>query len=127
MCNLCQKIAQKVKIEIILSLPSITCSINMVAIMCNAIAQYCAPTCTVLKIILCLRTCIMSTGHGVYILEDKLTYMHIIFFVRFGHQDGISSIDCLSRERPVTGGMSDRTVRLWKVLEESQLVFHGHK
>ena len=46
---------------------------------------------------------------------------------RFGHQDGISSIDCLSRERPVTSGMNDRTVRQWKVVEESQLVFHGHK
>lgn len=49
------------------------------------------------------------------------------FIIRFGHQDGVSSIDCLRRERPVTGGMNDRTVRLWKVLEESQLVFHGHR
>ena len=65
----------------------------------------------------------MSSAHG-GILEDKLTYSIILFSVRFGHQDSISSIDCLSRERPVTGGMSDRTVRLWK---ESQLVFHGHK
>ena len=46
---------------------------------------------------------------------------------RFGHQDSVSSIDCLSRERPVSAGMNDRTVRVWKVIEESQLVFHGHK
>ena len=50
-----------------------------------------------------------------------------VFLCRFGHQDSVSSIDCLSRERPVTAGMSDRTVRMWKVVEESQLVFHGHK
>lgn len=47
--------------------------------------------------------------------------------LRFGHQDSVSSIDCLSRERPVTAGMNDRTVRVWKIIEESQLVFHGHK
>ena len=46
---------------------------------------------------------------------------------RYGHQDGISAIDCLARERPVTAGMSDRTVRVWKVVQESQLVFSGHK
>ena len=36
-------------------------------------------------------------------------------------------IDCLSRERPVTAGANDKTIRAWKVIEESQLVFHGHK
>ena len=46
---------------------------------------------------------------------------------RFGHQDCITSIDCLSRERPVTAGANDRTVRVWKIVEESQLVFNGHK
>ena len=46
---------------------------------------------------------------------------------RFGHQNGISSMDCLQRERPVTAGSSDQTLRVWKVMEESQLVFNGHK
>ena len=79
----------------------------------------------------------ISSGHGgIYSVHvrvySKICSTHtytctLSFTVRFDHQDGISSIDCLSRERPVTGGMSDRTVRLWKVLEESQLVFHGHK
>ena len=46
---------------------------------------------------------------------------------RFGHQDSVASIDCLLRERPITAGMNDGTVRVWKVAEESQLVFHGHK
>ena len=46
---------------------------------------------------------------------------------RFGHQDFITGIDCLSRERPVTAGASDKTTRVWKIVDESQLVFHGHK
>jgi len=48
-------------------------------------------------------------------------------YIRFGHQDGVSSMDCLQRERPVTAGSSDQTLRVWKVVEESQLVFNGHK
>ena len=46
---------------------------------------------------------------------------------RYGHQDPITSIDCLHRERPVTSGGADRSVRVWKVVEESQLVFGGHR
>ena len=46
---------------------------------------------------------------------------------RYGHQDGVSAMDCLHRERPVSAGTSDLSLRAWKVLEESQLVFHGHK
>jgi ribosomal RNA-processing protein 9 len=46
---------------------------------------------------------------------------------RFGHQDSITGIDSLVRERAITAGGNDRTVRVWKVIEESQLVFHGHR
>ena len=48
------------------------------------------------------------------------------FCVSFGHQDGIISIDCLSQERPITAGV-DKTLRVWKIIEESHLVYHGHK
>ena len=51
----------------------------------------------------------------------------IEFSNRFGHQDAVTNIDCLSRERPVSAGANDRTVRVWKVVDESQLVFNGHK
>lgn len=44
----------------------------------------------------------------------------------FGHQDAITGLDCLSRERCVTAGGRDGSVRVWKIAEESQLVFHGH-
>lgn len=46
---------------------------------------------------------------------------------RFGHQDVITGLDSLSRECCVTSGGRDGTVRLWKIPEESQLVFCGHQ
>ncbi|KAI1234416.1 U3 small nucleolar RNA-interacting protein 2 [Lamprotornis superbus] len=45
----------------------------------------------------------------------------------FGHQDIITGLDSLSRECCVTSGGRDGTVRLWKIPEESQLVFSGHQ
>jgi ribosomal RNA-processing protein 9 len=42
----------------------------------------------------------------------------------FGHQSPCSSISCLRAERCVTAG-SDRTCRVWKIPEESQLVFRA--
>ncbi|KAG6515818.1 hypothetical protein ZIOFF_026249 [Zingiber officinale] len=51
--------------------------------------------------------------------EDK-THMDNLF----GHQSDILAIDCLRRERLLTVGR-DRTMRLWKVPEESQLVFRA--
>lgn len=43
----------------------------------------------------------------------------------FGHQDAILSIDALRKETLVSCGARDRTVRYWKITEESQLVFRG--
>lgn len=43
----------------------------------------------------------------------------------FGHQDKITAIDSLQKERAVTCGSRDRTCRMWKIVEESQLVFRG--
>ncbi|KAJ3373949.1 pre-rRNA processing protein [Kappamyces sp. JEL0680] len=40
-------------------------------------------------------------------------------------KDRITCIDALSRERCITAGSRDRTCRLWKIVEESQLVFRG--
>lgn len=44
----------------------------------------------------------------------------------FGHQDCVQALDCLEKSRPISSG-ADRSVRLWKVAEESHLVFRGHK
>ena len=43
----------------------------------------------------------------------------------FGHQEKILSLGCLKNEVAVTAGGSDKTVRYWKVADESQLVFRG--
>ncbi|KAA8514844.1 hypothetical protein F0562_018023 [Nyssa sinensis] len=42
----------------------------------------------------------------------------------FGHQSGVITIDCLRKERVLTVGR-DRTMHLWKVPEESQLIFRA--
>lgn len=43
----------------------------------------------------------------------------------FGHQASVLSMDSLLRETAVSVGGRDKTVRFWKVPEESQLVFRG--
>ncbi|KAJ3491999.1 hypothetical protein NLI96_g303 [Meripilus lineatus] len=43
----------------------------------------------------------------------------------FGHQAPVLSLDSLMRETAVSVGGRDKTVRFWKVPEESQLVFRG--
>merc|ERR1719361_431397 len=43
----------------------------------------------------------------------------------FGHQDKVTGIDAGIRERVLTSGGRDGTVRIWKIVEESQLVFNA--
>lgn len=43
----------------------------------------------------------------------------------YGHQDSVPSLGALGKETCVTVGSRDRTARLWKVAEETQLVFRG--
>lgn len=52
---------------------------------------------------------------------DELAYVETLF----GHQDEVVDIDALAQERCVSVGARDRTARLWKVVEETQLVFRG--
>lgn len=51
---------------------------------------------------------------------------NIVSSYRFGHQSGITFIDALSRERAITSGGYDGTIRIWKIVEESQLIFNLH-
>ena len=53
---------------------------------------------------------------------DSLAYVETLF----GHQSEILGLDSFDRERVVSVG-SDNTCRVWKIVEQSQLVFHGHK
>lgn len=50
-----------------------------------------------------------------------LTYIDTLF----GHQDTILDLDCLKSETALTAGGRDKSLRFWKVAEESQLVFRG--
>ncbi|GJJ14571.1 hypothetical protein Clacol_008836 [Clathrus columnatus] len=43
----------------------------------------------------------------------------------FGHQDIITDLDSLKGDTAVTAGGRDRTIRFWKIAEETQLVFRG--
>ncbi|KAH8112385.1 WD40 repeat-like protein [Phellopilus nigrolimitatus] len=43
----------------------------------------------------------------------------------FGHQDHVVGLDALRAETTVSSGARDRTVRFWKVADETQLVFRG--
>jgi ribosomal RNA-processing protein 9 len=52
---------------------------------------------------------------------DEMAYVETLF----GHQDEIPAVIGMLGERCVSVGARDRTARLWKVVEESQLVFRG--
>lgn len=52
---------------------------------------------------------------------DELAYVETLF----GHQDEVVDVAALAREQCVSVGARDRTARLWKVTEETQLVFRG--
>ncbi|KKK20689.1 rRNA processing protein [Aspergillus rambellii] len=43
----------------------------------------------------------------------------------FGHQDNVSSLAAMTIDQCISVGARDRTARLWKVVEESQLIFRG--
>lgn len=42
----------------------------------------------------------------------------------YGHQFGVTGIDCHRKERPVSVGR-DRTARAWKLQEDTHLIFRG--
>jgi ribosomal RNA-processing protein 9 len=42
----------------------------------------------------------------------------------YGHQFGVSGIDCHRKERPISVGR-DRTARAWKLTEDTHLIFRG--
>jgi ribosomal RNA-processing protein 9 len=52
---------------------------------------------------------------------DQMGFVDIMF----GHQDSVLQLDMLNKPRVLSCGGQDRTVRLFKVMEESQLVFNG--
>ena len=53
--------------------------------------------------------------------DDSLAYVETLF----GHQDHVLSVAALAQDQCVSVGARDRTARLWKVVDETQLVFRG--
>jgi ribosomal RNA-processing protein 9 len=51
---------------------------------------------------------------------DEMTYMETLY----GHQAGVSDIDCHRKERPFSVGR-DRTARAWKLSDDTHLIFRG--
>jgi len=62
----------------------------------------------------------MDRAVNIWSIED-MTYIDTLF----GHQSPILGLDSLQADRALTCG-SDRTCRIWKIPEESQLVFRGN-
>lgn len=52
---------------------------------------------------------------------SQLSYVETFF----GHQEAVGDLDLLRGEVVVSAGLRDRSVRWWKVRDESQLVFRG--
>lgn len=57
----------------------------------------------------------------------NLIFFFIVLLFRFGHQAPVTGIDALSHERAITAGGFDCTIRIWKIAEESQLIYNGHR
>ena len=57
----------------------------------------------------------------------KLFDLSVMGYVEtlFGHQDCILDLDALRAETAVSVGGRDKTVRFWKIVDETQLVFRG--
>jgi ribosomal RNA-processing protein 9 len=57
----------------------------------------------------------------------KLFDLSVMGYVEtlFGHQDCILDLDALRGETAVSVGGRDKTVRFWKIVDETQLVFRG--
>jgi len=54
---------------------------------------------------------------------DSRSYIETLF----GHQDTVHGIDANTRERAITAGGRDNTIRIFKIPEETQLVYRGHQ
>lgn len=50
---------------------------------------------------------------------DEMAYVESLF----GHHDTIMSVDSFVRDRALTAGGRDGSIRLWKIPEESHLIF----
>lgn len=69
-----------------------------------------------------LFSCSVDKTVKVWDIESR-TYIETLF----GHQDTVHAIDANTRERAITAGGRDNTIRIFKIPEETQLVYRGHQ
>ena len=55
-----------------------------------------------------------------YYSLEEMAYIDTLY----GHQAGVTGVDCHLKERPISIGR-DRTARAWKIAEETHLIFRG--
>lgn len=75
----------------------------------------------------------MSSGEQLFSASNDRTIKtwsisgagHAYVETLFGHQDHVTDVAVMALDECVSVGARDRTARLWKVVEESQLVFRG--
>lgn len=77
---------------------------------------------------LCFRTDSHTLYSGAFDRTLKHWDLNQMAYIEtlYGHQSEILAIDAWRKEKAITCGR-DRTVRLWKIAEESHLVYKGHK
>jgi ribosomal RNA-processing protein 9 len=51
---------------------------------------------------------------------NEMMYLETLY----GHQFGVTGVDCHKKERPISVGR-DRTARAWKIAEDTHLIFRG--
>ena len=70
--------------------------------------------------ILCTYVLIMKFIPFRHYNVQEMMYIETLY----GHQFGVTGIDCCRKERPISVGR-DRTARVWKLSEDTHLIFRG--
>lgn len=52
---------------------------------------------------------------------DEMMYVETLF----GHLSGVTALDALVKDRAISSGGWDNSIRIWKVPEESHLILNG--
>lgn len=74
--------------------------------------------------------CFRASSHQLFSASEDRTIKYydvdqkMFLETLFGHQFGVTNMDCHVAERPVSVG-KDRTARLWKIEEDTHLIYRG--
>jgi ribosomal RNA-processing protein 9 len=79
-----------------------------------------ANTCLLTYLLTYLLTRVLACASYRHYNLTEMIYLETLY----GHQFGVSGIDCHRQERPISVGR-DRTARAWKLTEDTHLIFRG--